>query len=180
MSAGVVIEVGHGPVGSIDWAVVASKIRFKLADDDAVDINDPLMVLNVSTLINGAMTLNTLSYIKTFRINVIAAAQEELSNLRFFRSAGGNTGINEKYGFTTVYIQAVGNSEGNNLSGASSAIAVVSMATVPVLVVNGSGPFVGTGEWGDMVVIQWQITPSVVGLGVVPADVVYTFRYDEI
>lgn len=180
MSAGVAIEVGHGPVGSVAWAVVASKIRFKLADDDTVDTNDPLMVLNVDTLINGVMTSNTLSYIKTFRFNVTAAAQEELSNLRFFRSSVGNTGINEKYGFTPTYVEAVGNSEGNNLSGASSAVAVVSMVIVPVLVVNGSGPFVGAGVWGDMVVIQWQVTPGVVGLGVVPVDVVYTFRYDEI
>ena len=180
MSATVTIEVGHGVAASVTWSTVASKIRYKLADDDVVDQNDPLMVLNTSTLVNGQMTLNALSYIKTFRINVIQAAMEELSNLRFFRSSVGNTGINEKYGYTDTYVEAVGNDEGNNISGAASAIAVISMATVPVLVVGGEGPFVGTGSFGQMVVTQWQITPAVSGLGTVPNEVVYTFRYDEI
>ena len=180
MSATATIEIGHGTVANVAWSTVASKIRFKLADDDTVDQNDPLMVLNVSTLVNGQMTLNTLSYIKTFRINVAQAAREELSNLRFFRSSVGNTGINEKYGYTDTYVEAAGNDEGNNISGAASAIAVISMATAPVLVVGGEGPFVGTGLFGQMVVIQWQITPTISDLGMVPNEVTYTFRYDEI
>ena len=179
MSAVVTIEIGHGVVASVAWSTVASKVRYKLADDDTVDQNNPLLVLNVSTLINGQMTLNTLSYIKTYRINVIQAAMEELLNLRFFRSSVGNTGIDEKYAYTDTYVEAVGNDEGNNISGAAS-VAVIPMVTVPVSVLGGDGPFVGTGPFGQMVVTQWQITPSVLGLGAVPNEVIYTFRYDEI
>jgi len=181
MSATANIEIGHGPVANTVWTSIAgTKLRFRLADDDILDLNFPLMVLNVSTLINGQMSLNTLSYTKTFRINIAQGATEELSNLRFFRSSAGNTGINELYGFTGTYVEAVGNDEGGNISGAASAVAVISMTTVPVLVVEGAGPFVGTGVFGQMIVAQWQITPAVSSLGLVSQEVVYTFRYDEI
>lgn len=176
MAADVKIQVAHGAAAT--WAEVASKIRFKLADDDLVDINDPLLVLSEALTINGTSTDATLSYWKTFRIFVEAAAIGELSNLRFFRTSIGNAGIDEFYGYASSYLEAVGNTEGNGLSGAISPIAVIPMVVAPARVTNGDGPFIGTGQFGNMVVVQWKVKPAA-GVGQ-QSDVVYTFRYDEV
>lgn len=176
MAAEVKIQVGHG--AAPDWTDVGSATRFKLADNDVVDLNDPLLVLSSAITINGASTDTTLSYQKTFRVVVTAAAVGELSNLRFFRSAGSNVGISEFYGFANDYVEATGNLEGNNVSGAVSAAALVAMVNAPARVTNGEGPFIGTGQFGNMIVVQWHITPTAVAG--VQSDVIYSFRYDEV
>jgi len=176
MAATVNIEVGHG--ATVAWSIVASKMRFKLADNDLIDIVTPLKVFTGTETVNGSPTTSSLSWWKTLRVNVAVAPDVELTNLRFFRSSAGITAINELYGFTTTYLEAVGNTEGDNISGKNSLIAVIAMATTPVSISNGTGPKVGTGTFGDMTVIQWQVT-NVAALGD-SSIVTYTFRYDEV
>ncbi len=177
MAATVAIQSAHGSTAS--WGVVVSTVRFKRSDDDTADTNNQLLKLSFNKLLNGISTQDAHSYWKTFRVNVLVAAVGEISNLRFFKSSGTNTGVNEKYGFTATYTQAVGNTEGTNLGGSLSLVAVTGVPTGPVAVTGGQGPLIGKGVLGNMTVVQWELLGATVALGTLNT-VVYTFRYDEI
>ncbi len=140
------------------WSTV-TWLRFKAADNNTDDAVDPLVKPSTGT---------NYSYEKWMRINVSVAPTTNVSNLRVLLSATMPTGTTMYHGFTATYATPVGT---------NSSVATTALSTTPISWQN-SGTKTTTGAWGDLLVMQIDLSTSVSGgeLG----DWNTIARYDEI
>lgn len=125
------------------WSTI-TWLRFKAADNNTDDAVNPLVKPSTGT---------NYSYEKWLRINISVAPTTNVSNLRVLNSAASATGVTESYGFTTTYATPVGT---------NSAVATTTLSTTPIAWSN-AGTATGTGQWGDDLVLQLDLSTSVAG-----------------
>lgn len=164
MVATVNIQSGHGSSPGT-WSNVSS-VRFKNADDDTANTSNPL--------VKPTSNFNY-SYEKVFRLNVTAAPDNNLTNLRFHRSSGTpSTGITDFYGERS---QATGYSAPTGGSSTQSTIATTSMVTTATTLTNDNGTFSSTGMYGPYIYIQWRVgTTATAGT---QNTLTYRWTFDE-
>ena len=140
------------------WSTT-TKLRFKSANDNTDDLNDPLVKPTAGT---------NYSFEKALRINVSVAPTTQLSNLRVLLSAAPGTGLTMNYGFDATYSQPVGT---------DSAKATTTLSTTEIAWAN-SGNVSVTGQWGDLLYLQLDVGTGAAGGEITDFNVIA--RYDEI
>jgi len=142
----------------------SGNIRFKNADNATVDLIDPLVKPTSGTFF---------SFEKWLRLNVTGGTFTQMTNLRAYMDGanGLGTGVN-------LWAKAVGAyatpAKPANSTGYTNAFGYTSGAPLSL----GAGPFTGTGEKGDHLVMAAEITTAVAG-GLTPSETL-TFEWDEI
>lgn len=140
------------------WSNV-TKLRYKAANDNNDDNADPLVKPSSGT---------NHSFEKATRINVSVGPSSQLSNLRVKLNASMDTGLTMFHGFTATYSQPVGTNSG---------IATSALTTSEVSWDN-SGTKTDTGQWGDFLYTQIDISTSASGGEITDNQLVAVF--DEI
>lgn len=139
-------------------------VRFKNADNSTVDLNNPMVKPGAGS---------DWSFEKWLRMNVTGGSYTQITNVRAY-SDGANglgTGIN-------VWAKAVASyatpAEGTSSAGYANFFTYTSGASLSL----GAGPFTGTGEKGDHLVMLCEVTSSASG-GLTPSETL-TMAWDEI
>lgn len=147
MAAVIEVRAAHGgSAGSPASQAAVTTVRFKTADNDTADTTNPLVKPTSGT---------NYSYEKWFKLQVTTGPDNNLTNLRFHRSAGSpSTGISDFYGEVS---QATGYSVP---VGTNSTLATVAMPTSATVLTNDNGTFTGTGQYGPWLVVQWDIATT--------------------
>lgn len=163
MAATVNIRSAHGGSnGSPSTNSNVTSIRFKSADNDTADTSNPLVKPTSGT---------NYSYEKWLSLNVTVAPDNNLTNLRFHRTTGMPTGIDDYYGERTQ-------AQGYEVPiGTVSSYATTAVPTTATVLTNNNGTFTGTGMYGPWIVLQWRI-----GTGASAGNqsaVTYRFTFDE-
>ena len=162
MVATVQIVQKNGAGGS-PTVVSGSTFTFKNADNPDNDHNNRMIVPNV-----GA----DYSFEKWFALKVTAAPDIDIADIRFY-----STGVNP-YGTGVTCWAKTENAfatPAEATTEADYADAFSFTAAAPLTV--GAGPYSGTGEKGDYVVMMLKVTDTA-GQGVLPGAV-FTFAWDE-
>lgn len=147
------------------WNAV-TLLRFKFANDNNNDNNDPLV---------RPSTGNNYSYEKWCRINVTVAPAVQLTNLRLLLgssvadSGGSTTGLALYHKFTTTYATPIQPSSNSGYT----------QLTTTETTWTGASTMTTTGQWGDMVVFTLEIASTVVNSGELTNFNIIA-RYDEI
>jgi len=165
MAATVVIKSAHGGTdGAPAVENTVTSIRFKTADNDTADTNNPLVKPTSGT---------NYSFEKWLRLHVEVAPDNSLSNLRFHRSAGTpSQGISDYYG-------EVSQATGYKVPvGTESIYATTPVPTTATALTNDNGTFTGTGHYGPWIVLQWRID-STAQPGT-QNTLTYRFTFDEV
>jgi hypothetical protein len=139
-------------------------VRFKNADNAAVDLNDPLVRPGAGS---------DWSFEKWLRLNVAGGSYSQITNIRAYcdGASGFGAGVNLWWRAAAAYAQPVeptspaGFADGFGYSAASP-------------LVLGAGPFSGAGEKGDHLVMALEVQAAAAG-GMLPAESV-TLAWDEI
>ncbi len=145
-----------------------SLLRFKFANDNNNDTNDPLV---------RPATGTAYSYEKYCRINVTVSPAVQLTNLRLVLgsdvadSGGSTTGLALYRRFTSTYATPAQPSSNSGL-----AQVTTTGETWPNA---GTVSSTTTGQWGDMVVLVLEIASTVVNSGELTSFNIIA-RYDEI
>lgn len=160
MVATIEIRSAHGGTsGTPGTNTAVTSVRFKSADNDTADTSNPLVKPTTGT---------NYSYEKALSLNVTAAPDNNLTNLRFHRTTSMPTGITDKYGESTSYTVPVGT---------ASSIATNNVPTSATVLTNSNGTFTGTGMYGPYIYIQWLISTSAVAGN--QSSVTYRWTFDE-
>jgi hypothetical protein len=125
------------------WSTI-TWLRFKAADDNTDDAVNPLVKPSTGT---------NYSFEKWLRINISVAPTTNVSNLNVLNSAASAPGVTESYGFTATYATPVG----TNSSVATTTLAVSEISW------SNAGTKTTTGAWGDLLVLQLDLSTSVSG-----------------
>lgn len=143
----------------------SGSIRFKNADDATVDLSNPLVVPATSGF--------DYSFEKWLRLNVTGGSYSQITNIRAYSDGtnGMGTGVE-------VYAKAVASyatpAEATATTGYSSFFGY----TVGSPLSLGAGPFTGTGERGDHLVMMARVSEAASG-GLTPTETL-TIAWDEI
>lgn len=167
MAATVELRSYHGASGSESGADVAgSGIRFKVADNDTVDANNPIPV-------PAAGTNN--SYIKNLQLYVTATPSNTINNLKFYTdgSNGYGTGVALNAKTSATYVDPVANGT-TALTGTADAFTYTSGSPLSI---SGSISNPSTGALGDFVVLQMAVGTTATQ-GTTGSETL-TFSYDE-
>lgn len=146
------------------WSTV-TKLRFKSADNNTDDSNDPLVKPTTGT---------NYSYEKYCQIHVTTAPGTSLSNLKLlssvnFGGTGAYKGLSLWYGFVTTYAAPV----------QTHLVATNTLGTTEISWSNaGTLGTATTGAWGDTAVFQVGIGNTASGGEITDWNI--TARYDEI
>jgi len=178
MAATVIInewnDDGTSPTG-VKTDKTAGTIRFKNADDAAVDLNDPLVVPTSG---------QEYSFEKWLRLAITGGAFTQVDNLRAYSdgASGFGTGIKAWYAvdgaFTSPVVPAeVNDPPQHDAVAMSDFFAATSGAPIDLDAVN-AGPFTAAGDIGDWLVLVLEVETTA-AQGVLAAETV-TFAYDEI
>lgn len=173
MPATVIIAVYHGASpGTPSADVSGTTIRFKRADEDLQDSNNPIPIPN-----SGA----NYSWRKSIKLRILTDPDTEIRNLRFYsegQSLGTGRSLRAKQAST--YTQASSSDEGTELSGS---VDVDTYTTSSPLVLeagqvlaNGAAP--GEGSQ-DFVELQAKIDSTAIAGGSANAKGL-VYRYDEL
>ena len=173
MAATVLIQEHNGTQGAeVQTDKTSGSIRFKNADNATVDSGDPLI---------APASGQEYSYEKWLRLNVTVAPSANISNLKAYSDGanGMGTGVKVWYATDTAYSTPVVPSESNDppqhdLAGMTDFFAATAASPISL----GAGPYTGTGQKGDYLVLVMEIE-STTGQGSVPGETI-TFAYDEI
>lgn len=141
-------------------------VRFKDADDNAVDSNNPLVIPT------GA---DIYSYTKKLRMDVTVAPSVQISNLRWY--ADGTIG----WSGASAKAKNIGTTWGANYKTAMSGGANISTYTSGSPLdgdTTDTGPFTTTGYHGDLIELQMTVTNAATQ-GQLTAEN-FTLAYDEI
>lgn len=138
-------------------------VHFKAADNSDADFQDDITVPGAGS---------TFSYEKWIRFKFISAPDTQIENLAFYTDGGNNygTGVSlwaktsASYSTPTQPASSAGFTDGFTYTESST----LSM---------GAGPYTGTGEKGDHVVLCIEVA-STASTGVLPEEK-FTFTYDE-
>lgn len=143
----------------------SGSIRFKNADDATVDLSNPLVVPTAPGF--------DYSFEKWLRLNVTGGSYSQITNVRAYSdgSNGMGTGVE-------VYAKAVGSyatpGEATATTGYSSFFGYTTGSPLSL----GAGPFTGTGEKGDHLVLMARVSEAASG-GLTPTETL-TIAWDEV
>ena len=145
----------------------AGTIRFKNADDPAVDLNNPMVKPAVVS-----PSVVDWSFEKWLRFVVTGGSYTQITGVKFYMDgANGWTGVNLWAKAVTAFTNpAVPTSS----SGFTNAFTYTSGSPLTL----GAGPFTSTGEKADHLVMAMEVTDQAVG-GVLTAETL-TIAWDEI
>jgi hypothetical protein len=157
----------HGNTGSTSNNVEGTTIRFKQADNDTVDANNPIPIPGSGS---------NYSFIKNFRFNIDAgggAPSNLVNNLKVYSdgSNGLGTGVGLVVKTSATYVDPI--AQGTTQLGSTTDVFTYTSGSP--LAVTGSST--GTGAFGDYVVMQMSVA-STATQGTTPSETI-TFSYDE-
>lgn len=168
MAATVVITSFHGAAGATQAAIDGTSIRYKQADNDTVDANNPIPIPGSGT---------AYSYIKHFKFNVTATPANTINNLKVY-SDGANglgTGMDLLIGTNASYVSPL-----TQLATQYTSVTLNSVfgyTSGSALAVTGSLSNPSTGFVGDYIVSQFTVA-STATQGNSGSEVI-TFSFDE-
>lgn len=142
----------------------SGNIRFKNADNATVDTANPMVKPGAGT---------DYSFEKWLRLNITGGTYTEITNIKAYMdgSSGLGTGV-------TLYAKAVASyatpAEATGTAGYTDAFTYTSGSPLSL----GAGPYSGTGEKGDHLVMMLAVGTSASG-GVTPSETL-TIGWDEI
>lgn len=143
----------------------SGSIRFKNADDATVDLSNPLVVPATSGF--------DYSFEKWLRLNVTGGSYSQITNVRAYSDGANGMGTGVE-----VYAKAVASyatpAEATATTGYSSFFGY----TVGSPLSLGAGPFTGTGEKGDHLVMMARVSEAASG-GLTPTETL-TIAWDEV
>jgi hypothetical protein len=142
----------------------AGTIRFKNADDANVDTANPMVIPAAGS---------DWSFEKWLRLNVTVAPDTEISNVEFYMDGANGFGTGVLLWAKAVAAYATP-AEATSNTGYLDAFSYTSAAPLSL----GAGPFTGTGEKADHVVMALEVG-STATQGALGAETA-TFSYDEI
>lgn len=166
MAATVNITNHHGSAGATQTNVDGSSIRFKVADDSAVDANNPIPIPAAGT---------NYSYIKQLRWNATTTPANTINNLKFYTDGanGMGTGVGVVAKTNASYV--------NPLTQATTALSgvtdIFTYTSGSPLAVTGSINNPSTGLFGDYVELQMSVA-NTASPGTTPSETT-TWSYDE-
>lgn len=139
-------------------------VRFKNADNSTVDLSNPMV---------KPTSGSDWSFEKWLRLNVTGGTYTQITNAKAYSdgSNGLGTGINVWAKAVAAYATPA---EGTSSSGYANFFTYTSAAALSL----GAGPFTGTGEKGDHLVMLCEVTSSAAG-GLTPSETL-TLAWDEI
>lgn len=142
----------------------SGSVRLKKADNSTVDLINPLVKPTAGS---------DFSFEKWLRLNVTGGTFVQMTNLKFYTdgSSGLGTGVSLWAKAVAAYATPA---QGASNVGYANAFTLTSGAPLNL----GAGPFTGTGEKGDHVVLLGEIATTVAG-GLTPSETL-TFAWDEI
>lgn len=167
MAATMLIREKNG-AGETATDKTSGTIRFKNADNATVDLVNPMVVPGSGT---------DFSYEKWLRLNV-SGTFTQIDNLNFYTDGtiGFGTGI-AAYAKTTNPGTYTAPAEATTTTGYTDITAYTSGSPKPLDVAN-AGPFTGTGDIGDYLVLMLTVD-STASQGLKTAETL-TFSWDEI
>jgi hypothetical protein len=161
--AAVVQIVEKNGAGGTATDKTSGTIRFKNADDAAVDTANPMV---------KPPSGSDWSFEKWLRFKVDSGTYTEITNVKaYMDGANGWTGVNLWAKAVTTYATPA---EGTSSAGYADAFSYTSGAALDL----GAGPFTGTGEKGDHLVALMEVLSTATG-GVLAAETL-TLAWDEI
>lgn len=168
MAATVNIYSYHGSAGGTSASVDGGTIRFKLADNDTQDANNPIVIPSTGT---------AYSYIKQLRFYAATDPSNSISNLGFYTdgSASFGTGVGMQVKTSAGYTNPLTQAD-SQLTGTSDAFGYTSGEGTD-LDVTGSHTSGAPTAFGDYVVLQMTVA-STATQGTTSTDT-FTFSYDE-
>lgn len=139
-------------------------VRMKKADNSTVDLVNPLV---------KPPSGSDWSFEKWLRLNVTGGTYSQMTNLRAYTdgSSGLGTGVNLWAKAVSSYSTPV---QGSSSSGYANAFTYTSGSPLSL----GAGPYTGTGEKGDHLVLLAEVQSTAAG-GLTPSETT-TFGWDEI
>lgn len=166
MAATVQIISLHGATGSTETQVDGGSMRFKVADNDTADANNPIPIPPSGT---------NYSYIKQIRFKTTVAPDNLINNLQVYSdgSSGMGTGVSvttKTYGSGSYINPATQGT--TQLSGTSDLFGYTSGSSLAV-----TGSTSTTGLFGDIIAMQMGVA-STATQGTTPSETV-TFQFDE-
>jgi len=183
MAANVIINEFNGAPPGSKTDKTSGTIRFKNADNAAVDLNDPLVV---------PASGQEYSFEKWLRLEIAGGGFTQISNLRAYSDGANNfgTGIKLWYAVTGAYLQPIVPSEaadppqsaaaGSPVENMADFFATSQGSPIDLEGLN-TGPFTDgspSEEIGDFLVLVMEVAPTASN-GVLAAETL-TFAYDEI
>lgn len=163
MAATVTIVEKNG-AGGTNTDKTGGNIRFKKADNSTVDLVNPLV---------KPPSGSDWSFQKWLRINVTGGTYSQITNVRAYSdgSSGLGTGVNV---WSRVAANYATPAQETASTGYSNFFAATSGSPLPL----GAGPFTGTGERADHLVMACEVTSAAAG-GLTPSEAL-TIAWDEI
>lgn len=142
-------------------------IRFKAADNATVDLLNPLV---------RPASGSAFSYDKWLRMNVTGGTYTQISNVRSYSDGtnGMGTGVNLWYKVVTNFPTGTGPQQASSTAGYSNWFGATSASPVSL----GVGPFSGTGEKADHLVMMCEVQSTATG-GLTSTEPL-TVAWDEI
>jgi hypothetical protein len=139
-------------------------VRLKAADNSTVDLLNPIV---------RPPSGSSWSFEKWLRLNVTGGVYSQITNVRAFTdgSSGLGTGVNLWARAVATYATPV---LGTSSAGYANAFTFITGAPLSL----GAGPFVGTGERGDHLVLLAEVQST--AAGGVTATENFSFAWDEI
>lgn len=139
-------------------------VRFKKADNATVDLNNPLV---------KPPSGSEWSFEKWLRFKENGGSYTQITNLKAYFDGANSFGTGVSLWAKAVAAFATP-AQGSSSSGYANAFSYTSGAPLSL----GAGPFTGTGEKGDHMVLLMELASTVAG-GMLPAETL-TFAWDEI
>lgn len=142
----------------------SGSVRLKKADNSTVDLLNPLV---------KPVAGSDWSFEKWLRLNITGGTYTQISNLKAYTDGanGLGTGVTLWAKASAAYTTPV---QGSSSAGYIAVFTYTSGSPLSL----GAGPFTGTGEKGDHLVLLVEIVNTVTG-GLTPSETI-TFAWDEI
>lgn len=168
MAATVQIISLHGATGSTETQVDGGTCRFKAADNDTADANNPLVVPGAGSIY---------SYVKQLRLKCTVTPSNTINNVKFYSDGanglGTGVGITGKTFAFGSYVDPTVQQQ-TQVAGTTDIFTYTSGSP---LAVTGTLSNPSTGFISDVVLLQMSVA-STAGQGTTPSET-GTFSYDE-
>lgn len=165
MVATVLIREKNG-AGETATDKTSGTIRFKNADNAAVDTNDKLVI---------PASGQDYSFEKWLRLHISVAPDTQIENLQAYSDGSSGFGAGVKTWYKTVGSYATP-AEATDTAGYADLFAATEGAPIDLDAVN-AGPFTTTGDIGDYLVIMLEVEDTATQ-GPLTGETI-TFSYDE-
>lgn len=163
MSATVQIIEKNG-AGGTPTDKTGGNVRLKKADNATVDLNNPLV---------KPPSGSDWSFEKWLRLNITGGSYSQITDIRAYMDGAGGlgTGVN-------LWAKAVSSYATPALGDSSTGYEDAFEYTAGAPLSLGAGPYTGTGEKGDHLVLLGEVTSAAAG-GLTPSETL-TMAWDEI